>query len=73
MTGEEIMHISRALSIMAEELSEVGLKGGEETVSDEVLDEATAFETHVARLKTTTWTEPLHQTRTGIDRRATCQ
>jgi hypothetical protein len=40
MTGEEIMHISRALSIMAEELSEVGLKGGEETVSDEVLDEA---------------------------------
>ena len=40
MTGEEIMDVATAIRFLAESLSDVGLKGGEETVSDEVLDEA---------------------------------
>ena len=39
MTGEEIMETSTSIRHLAESLSDVGLKGGDESVSDEILDE----------------------------------
>ena len=41
MTGEEIMDVATAIRFLAESLSDVGLKGGDESVSDEILDECT--------------------------------
>ena len=49
MTGEDIMYIARGITNLADELDVVGLSGGEERVSDEVIEEAMALVSSIRR------------------------